>query len=217
MRLYVIPVLCLLIGCSMPDNESTQGQTSEKNDAVAPVEDDTIVVEEMPLVAGYPKQLFDDFFFIFSRALDQKDAEKLTGIIHPEFGLYIIESPGAIPLINRIDDPVNYQTISTGKRLLEMEYKNIVKYPKFEPLPKVICDENVYDKQGFFAASPDRFKQDQIWTRIDLDKIQLKAIEEVASTVELTLINTSNYTFHFSVIGGQWYLTFIDLRAPCSA
>ena len=128
----------------------------------------------------------------------------------------MIESSGAMPSIRKFYDIRKFNTSNEKKSINELLYHEMEE-PFFESLPKVICDVEVYDKQGCFAQEVNPLLESQIWNYAGLNEKEIQAIEFLAETVNITVINTSNFTFYFSKIEGEWYLTFLDLRVPCTA
>ncbi len=164
-----------------------------------------------------PDNVFLNCYSAIVDAIGTHNDSLFNSFIHKDFGLYIIESSGALPIISKMYDVKRFHLKSTNKNLFELVSIEIMKEPIFETLPKVICDENIYDKQGCFAQEINPLLESQIWNYANLNEKEIEAIEFLAKTINITVVNTSNFTFYFSKIEGKWHLTFLDLRIPCSA
>lgn len=126
--------------------------------------------------------------------------------IHPQNGLWIIQSSGAMPNMTR--------TTQVDKNF-PVDFSNV----QAEELPKVNCDsKSFWTKEGCFMKEANSFKEEKIWTFCGLSREDEAKISEAAQTISWTIINTSLYArYYFSMIDGKWYLVFADLRRPCEA
>ena len=102
-----------------------------------------------------------------------------------------------------------------NKLFFDFSFEGVDKELIFEELPEVVCEDEFYNKQGCFAEKVNPLLASQIWNYAGLNEKEIQAIEVLANTVEITVVNTSIYDFYFSKIEGNWYVTFIDLRIPC--
>jgi hypothetical protein len=163
------------------------------------------------------KQLeFLSFYKKFTQAILQSDLDAINKCIHSD-GLYFIESNGAMPLIQKVFDVKAYSKTSKPTTFFNLGFDDIEKQPLLDILPKVICDEDVFDKNGCFLQEVNPLLKSQIWNYAGLNEKEIQAIDILAKTIKMTVVNTSNYTYYFSEIGGEWYFTFLDLRIPCTA
>lgn len=142
----------------------------------------------------------------FTSLVKRISMDNIHQYIHPEKGLWIINSSGAMPTMNHtthVDKnfPVDFSAV------------------KKEELPNVNCDsKSFWTKEGCFAHEINSFKDEKIWTYCGLSKEDEVKIFELAKTISWTVINTSLCArYYFSLIDGKWYLTFVDLRKPCEA
>ena len=175
---------------------------------------DTLTIESNQRVAN-SNQDFLTFYHKFSTAISNKDITSFNDCIYTDYGLYIIEAQGAMPVVSKVYDVSVFKSKSGNKSLLDLNFKNIIKEPVFDQLPKVICDIEIYDKQGCFADYYNPFIDNQLWNYAGLNEKEIQAINQIAGLVKITVINTSNHTFYFSNIENKWYISFIDFRIPC--
>jgi hypothetical protein len=85
-------------------------------------------------------------------------------------------------------------------------------------LPKMNCEEfNGYDKQGCFTQEINKLAATKFWDFVETSVDVKSKCETAVNTIKWTVINTANYGYYFSQINSKWYITFIDMRQPCSA
>jgi len=163
---------------------------------------------------------FDRFMIYYSQliaSVENNDVLSFNAFIHPELGLCIIEQNGAMPQMRNGKDISRYRT-NAGKTLFEMDKATLICELKEEELPKVDCDKpGLWSKAGCYTEAVNYFKDDKIWEYCDLQQKEKDIAAKSAATITRTVINTKGYRFYFSEIEGKWYLTFLDLRIPCSA
>ncbi len=123
--------------------------------------------------------------------------------ISENYGVYIITQPGAMPSV---------------EHLYELKVSKFSSEVIFEELPKVVCDDQVYDKNGCFAQEKNPLSESQIWNYTKMNEKEKQAIIALVEKIKYTVIDTENKTtYYFSEIDGEWFLTFIDKRVPCEA
>jgi hypothetical protein len=150
-------------------------------------------------------------------AIRNNDTRAFNNFIHPDLGLCIIEQNGAMPQMRNGKDISRFKTIA-GKTIFEMEKQDFLCELKEEALPVVDCETDaLWSKTGCFTEAVNHFSDDKIWEHCNLKKEEQEIAAKSAATISRTVINTKGYRFYFSEIEGKWYLTFLDLRAPCSA
>lgn len=160
---------------------------------------------------------FNWFYSAFVHSATIGDDSVFNAFIHPEYGLWIIHSEGAVPSFTRVMKIGDYKT-GNGKKLLPIDRDKMLAEPKEEELPKVDCDKkSFYDKEGCFTSERNLFAENKIWQYAGLTPDEDKQVASLAKTITRTVINTATYRFYFSLINGSWYLTFIDVRKPCEA
>lgn len=161
-----------------------------------------------------------DFLAIYQKmitAIKTKDTLAFNQLIYANYGLYIIENTGAMPEITKIYKINKYKSKITQQGFFNLPFNAINLLPTEEILPKVICEAEVYNKQGCFYAQINPLKESELFNYAQLNEKEAQALQYVANTVQITVINTSNHTFYFSFIDNAWWLSFIDLRTPCEA
>lgn len=134
------------------------------------------------------------------------DISNVNQFIHPEKGLWLIQSSGAMP---------NMMNTTQADKNFPVDFSNCMG----EELPKVNCDLKwFWTKDGCLAQEINSFKDEKIWTFCGLSKEDEAKVSELAQTISWTVINTSFHArYYFSQIDGKWYLSFVDLRKPCEA
>ena len=160
---------------------------------------------------------FNWIYSLFAHAASQGDDSAFNVFIHPEYGLWIIHSDGAMPQFTHIKKISEYKNIK-GKGILPIVFWDISVAPKDESLPVVDCSKKgFYSKEGVFSQQQNTFLESKLWQNASLSADEDKEIAQTASTITRTVLNTANFTYYFSLIKGSWYLTFIDIRRPCEA
>jgi len=187
---------------SFPDEE-IEGVQKE-------IRDKPVVEEERP---------FELYYQQFIMSLASGDPASFKGLVHPEFGSYLIEAEGALPSIASITDIAMVLRKVSERSVLD--FNNVfVSAPLIEDtLPTVDCDspDGFYSKQGTFVADVNTLSEQQIWKYVGLDEAEQESIAKLADTINKTIVNTTGFTAYFSKIGDDWYLTFLDIRVPCTA
>ena len=160
---------------------------------------------------------FSIYYDQMINAILQNDAVTFNRFIHPEHGLCVIESNGAMPQMRNGKDIARFKTIH-DKTLFQLDKESFRCQLREEELPKVDCDKkSFFTKEGCFTQEVNTFRDEKIWEHCDLRENEEAAAARSAETITRTVINTNGYRFYFSRIGDQWFLTFLDLRIPCSA
>jgi hypothetical protein len=163
---------------------------------------------------------------MFNRFLEiirRRNAAALNQFIHPEYGLYLIEQPGAVPKFTLVKDITLFKHsfqdssfFSIGPDLKKCDLQE-------ESLPTFNCDGQEgnmagYTKQGCFVADATAFKQNEAHKYAGLSATQMRKVEQVKLLATTTVLHTASaYKFHFGRVNGKWYVLFIDLSVPCSA
>ena len=132
-------------------------------------------------VANAPVKTEDDFSFLVKAI----SIANINQYIHPEQGLWIINSSGAMPNMTsttQVDKnfPVDFSTVAN------------------EELPKVNCDsKSFWTKEGCYVQEVNSFKDEKIWTYCGLSKEDEAKVSELAQTISFTVINTSLYARYY--------------------
>jgi len=160
---------------------------------------------------------FLQFYQQLVAAIETKNAAAFNQLFYKDYGLYIIESSGAMSQVSKVYTIEQYKTTGTAQGFFYLQFDSLRLMPAEEQLPKVVCEKNNYDKQGCFQENINPLKDSEIWNYASLNEKEVQAIQFRSETIKITVVNTYNYTFYFSQINGSWQLSFIDLRIPCTA
>jgi len=160
---------------------------------------------------------FLQFYQQLVAAIETKNAAAFNQLFYKDYGLYIIESSGAMPQVSKVYTIEQYKTTGTAQGFFDLQFDSLSLMPAEEQLPKVVCEKNNYDKQGCFQENINPLKDSEIWNYANLNEKEVQAIQFRSETIKITVVNTYNYTFYFSQINGSWQLSFIDLRILCTA
>jgi len=220
MKNFVYILICLVFfSCSdtLKNEESNIVATAEKavvEDVKKEKGEDTslILTKEDETILSFLK-----FYDAFTTSIATKNEQAFNQFIYANYGLYIIEAPGAMPVVSKVYNISKFKTINTNTRFFDLAFNEIKKQPIYEELPILTCDENSYNKLGCFVNQSNTLKESQLWVYSDLNEKEVQAIKAIVEDVKITVVNTSNYTFYFSLIEDKWSLTLIDIRTPCAA
>jgi hypothetical protein len=206
---FIFSALLFFAGCSDNENKPAVDSLSKKDSIKKALQEDLPPPSDI-------KQ-FNWFYSAFAQAAITGNDTLFDVNIHPEYGLWIIYSNGAMPQLMHVKHILEYKN-AAGKSLLPFDRNVMINVPKEEALPVVDCNnKNYWSKSGCFTSMENKFAEQKIWKYASLPADKDKEIEELASTITRTVINTANYSFYFSLIKGTWYLTFMDVRRPCEA
>lgn len=204
-----IAAILLAFTCNTTDeNQPTDEQLAEETT-------DEVVVEEIKKLSSEDAD-FLAFYQSFVSAVESKNAENVNVFIDEVFGVYFIESNGAMPNFKRVNDVAKFKSIR-GEQFFSLNFNQLNQQPVFEELPKIICDATPYDKQGCFAQKINPFANDEFWYYTDLNEKEKQAISVFAEKIDFTVVNTVVGKFYFTKNGDSWKIGFIDLRIPCEA
>lgn len=204
-----IAAILLAFTCNTTDeNQPTDEQLAEETT-------DEVVVEEIKKLSSEDAD-FLAFYQSFVSAVESKNAENVNVFIDEVFGVYFIESNGAMPNFKRVNDVAKFKSIR-DEQFFSLNFNQLNQQPVFEELPKIICDATPYDKQGCFAQKINPFANDEFWYYTDLNEKEKQAISVFAEKIDFTIVNTTIGKFYFTKKGDSWKIGFIDLRVPCEA
>lgn len=171
---------------------------------------------EKPQQLSSEDAAFLTFYQSFTTAVESKNAAKVNAFVDEVFGVYFIESNGAMPNFKRVNDVAKFKSVRE-ELFFSLNFKDLQQTLVFEELPKIICDATPYDKQGCFAKKINPFANDEFWYVTDLNEKEKQAISVFAEKIDFTVVNTSTGKFYFTKNGDSWKIGFIDLRIPCEA
>ena len=204
-----ITAILLAFTCNTSDeNQPTDEQLAEETTT-------QVVVEETKNLSSQDAE-FLAFYQLFVSAVGSKNAANVNAFIDEVFGVYFIESNGAIPNFKRVNDVAKFKSVR-DELFFSLNFKDLNQTPVFEELPKIICDTTPYDKQGCYAQKINPFANDEFWYYTDVNEKEKQAISVFAEKIDFTVINTTVGKFYFTKNGDSWKIGFIDLRIPCEA
>ncbi|TND09037.1 MAG: hypothetical protein FD123_1440 [Bacteroidetes bacterium] len=210
MRYYfVLPALLFLFACGNADKPAETADTG-KHTTKDSMKD---ALADMP-PPSEAKQ-FEWFYSLFVKGMMTDSI--FQKFIHPENGVYMIESNGAMPQMKNVTDISDFTT-AQGKPFFTISRDDLICELKDEELPKVDCDsKDFYSKSGCFTREENTFKEEKTWQYCHLTPDEEKKVTKMAAGITRVVINTKNYRYYFSLINGSWYISFIDMRKPCQA
>lgn len=160
----------------------------------------------------------------FISSFNKKDSITLNNYIHPDYGIAVLDNPGAyhsITTYTTFSESGIHDGIFNSQYLLNM---NIYCKLEFGKIPYFSCDDNGWDKEGCFYTDN---------AKLNLVKIHDALVEyflmEENSEYRSSLIYIENITkhgiystdsfigFYFGYINNKWYLFCVDKVSPCSA
>lgn len=205
-RAILIAIIAFTVISCKQGKDSAAG-SADSTQVVAKADTAKISMEDF-------KETYKDFFY----SIIDGRAETFNKYIHPDLGLYIIDSKGALPMVVNVKD-ISKFVRSDSKSFFEFDRAKVGYELIEEELPKVNCDQgpDFYSKQGAFTQAVNTLSKDAPWQNTDLSSEEKQRLASAAETVMITVINTSNYRYYFSKMGDKWYVTFIDVRRPCNA
>ncbi|MGV3539743.1 MAG: hypothetical protein ACO1OQ_08030 [Rufibacter sp.] len=230
---FLVPV----IGCQPKATDQNQSSTHEPASVPAPATSETSTKQADVLQKDTLNALQDEvtrkpsangqddfkaFFQKFEQIIQRQDAAAFNQLISKEHGLYIIDTPGAMPQFNYITDIRTFKRANVEQSpffSIRETFKNCT-LQTVKALPKVNCEGDVepYEKKGCFVADGSAFQKNDAYKYASLPAEQEKTVAQTQKLVTKTVLHTtSGFKFHFGQVNGQWRVLFIDLMIPCSA
>ncbi|KAA3439759.1 hypothetical protein [Rufibacter hautae] len=165
---------------------------------------------------------FEPFFENFRQTITQQDAGEFNQWIDPDLGLYLIETPGAVPHFTHVTDIKEFQLAGAdGQTFFSIRDTFTECSPEeVKILPTITCqgEDNNFTRQGCFVAEATAFRKSEAYKYAGLSPKEEQKVLQTQLLVSKTVLHTnSGFRFHFGQINGQWRVLFIDLSVPCSA
>jgi len=165
------------------------------------------------------KEVFGKLFTTIQTA----DAAAFNQFIHPDYDLYILEQPGAVPKFTKVADINVFQRYFGAKTFFSIREELTACKLQEAPLPNFNCEGQPgnpagYAQQGCFVADAQAFRKNQAHLYAGLPPADIQQIVVTKKSLTKTVLHTATgYKFHWGNIKGQWYVLFIELITPCSA
>lgn len=216
-NLRFILVLALLMSGACSTEHTSSGADKEKEKTSS---DQSLAVPDTSSTTD-----FQAAFARFFEELHNADTAGINQFIHPKYGLWIIEQPGAMPKMTQVFEIQKfgreYQNRSFFTIASEVQQCELTE----EAFPAFDCaDMNYeagktgYSKDGCFAWNADKFRKSGYWNYASLSESQIQSIKATLPLVQKSVLHTNtSFEFHFGYIEGQWHLLFAKIIYPCSA
>jgi len=215
--IYVAFSVLLFYACRTENNT----ETSEQLDKIPAVIEDTVskdIMDRGKWNMKIPLPPSPRYCVQLIKALSASDPTSFDSLLHPDFGCYVVESPGALPMITHLDNLESIKRLFSTSYMLEFRNKFMILNVEEDSLPEVDCDTiGFYSKSGCFMQDINVFGQEEIWNYCDLTPDEKSSIAELAKSIKKTVLHTAGFKAYFSFIDGKWYLTVLDIRIPCTA
>ena len=167
-------------------------------------------------------------WLLLEGALRSHDAAVLNQLIDPEFGLWVLEQPGAVPLVTRVAEVGAFRRAHQNLPLFSLD-EQLMTCPQLRVVPQLpVADCGLQTRQnagfaqpGCFTGPATAFRSLEFWASATVKggtAAQGKAAQ--GRTGRTVLQTRTGFRFHFAKsagVGGRWRLIFIDLREPCIA
>lgn len=210
-QLAALTIFLLFGAC----NSDTNGQDENADSISAKDSLKKKITEDLP-----PSTDIKQFEWIYSSfaAASTYSTKDFNIFIHPEHGLWIIRTNGALPQMMNVKNSAVVKGVD-GDSLIPFNREKMIATPVADALPEIDCDSKTFwSKNGCFTSETNTFKEDKIWQFAGLNDNDAKKVEELSDQITRVVINTEmNMRFYFADINGTWYLLFLDMRVPCGA
>jgi len=152
-------------------------------------------------------------------AIIKRDTALLNRFIHPNSGLWVIESNGAMPSARKLTSIPAFDNANKKKHIFNFDTTHLNRKPLQESLPLIDCNAgpDFYTKTGCFIEETNPLISTELWKYCNVDDDQQIEIEQLTLQISATVVNTSEFTAYFGKMDNKWYLLFIDIRTPCEA
>lgn len=205
-----------------PENPKTQEKAISETVKTGENTDQKQLEQEPALKKFENMPPFRPFFQEFMKAWNSKNIEKLNPFIHPDYGLFVLQNPGAYLY------PFYGKDASVFKKeVYGYEYRAGAKCPTLldGKLPDFSCDTEGWDKEGCFLEEGYHTEIAPLMALMgeyDLGKGKNEASYPVAQKIDnletMAVYSTDDTVgWNFGFIDGKWYLVMVDMEDPCSA
>jgi hypothetical protein len=162
----------------------------------------------------------------FDRAIRAHDTLALQRLLDPKVGLWVLEQPGAMPLVTHVahvrDFHRNYQNLPLYS--LDQQLMTCSTPIPVTALPKFDCGMQTDSTSGFtrdgcFVSTAADFHRLDLWPYATVQGGTAAEGKAAQARARRTVLQTRfSFKFHFAKSAdGTWRLVFLDLRIPCSA
>ncbi|RAK63853.1 hypothetical protein [Hymenobacter edaphi] len=213
-------LLALLLGACHARDQANRSPA----DLDAPGE----VIKEKPLPAARAMQADTTVagaFLRWAEAVRRADTAAVNAFISPAHGLWVLEQPGALPLLTRVTDVRRLRRSQPQPSFftLAAELMPCLRPTVVDTLPTATCDGPPGNEAGFARTGcllgPARAAAlSSIWDHATLRGGSAAQGRAAIATGRYAVLQTdTGYRFYWARIAGQWWLVLLDLRVPCSA
>ena len=168
---------------------------------------------------------FNVAFSQFFTAIQASDTATIDQFIHPKYGLWVIEQPGALPKMTYVTNITNFRREYQDRSFFTVREEVKECDLKEEVWPTFDCADMDYEKKtsgytkdGCFVSGPGKFQKTGYWDYASLSDSEIASIKSTLPFVQRSVLHTAtSFEFHFGYIDGHWRLLFTKLIYPCSA
>jgi hypothetical protein len=217
---YVV-FLTTLTSCGQEEkNQATQ--QSEEPKRLEQVQEEHLRRGNTP---GLDTMRFETAFALFLKALQASDTMTINEFIQPDYGVWFIEQPGAMPRMTHVTDIRHFKRGYQDRSFFTVQEEVKSCDLQEEVWPTFDCADMNYDagktgysKDGCFVWQPDKFRESGYWDYASLPEAEIRKIKVMLPLVQRSVLHTAtSFEFHFGHVDGQWRLLFAKLIYPCSA
>ncbi|MBD1396615.1 hypothetical protein H9Q13_05505 [Pontibacter sp. JH31] len=213
--------LLWLAGCGSKEQNLATAE-SEEEKRLEEVQEEHLRRNTMP---GQDSIRFKTAFTQFLTALHNSDTTVLNQFIHPDYGVWVIEQPGAMPKMTHVTDIRRFRRDFQDRSFFTVREEVKECDLKEEVWPRFDCGDmdyekgqSGYSKEGCFAGSPDKFQRSGYWDYASLSNQEIDRVKSSLPLLQKSVLHTAtSFEFHFGQVDGQWRLLFTKLIYPCSA
>ncbi|WP_299703320.1 hypothetical protein [uncultured Pontibacter sp.] len=217
-----LTLMLLWLGACGTREDSLATEQSEEQKRLEEVQEEHLRRNN---AAGPDTVSFETAFARFFQALHASDTAAVNQFIHPDYGIWIIEQPGAMPKMTHTTDIRHFKREYQDRSLFTVREEVKACDLQDEAWPTFDCADMNYDsgqsgysKDGCFVSGPDKFQKSGYWDYASLSEPDIKRIRASLPLLQKSVLHTAtSFEFHFGQVEGQWQLLFAKLIYPCSA